>query len=87
VVRASAMEGIEELLERGEKIEHLVESTQLLADRSRNFSAAGRRLHHQMRWQHMQGRLLLAAVVVVVLLLFIFFSCGWGLCLFGTPSE
>ena len=60
------------MLDRGEKIELLVDKTEKLETDAFRFKKQSTRLKHQMWWQNAKFMLL----IVAVLALFIYFVCG-----------
>ena len=76
-------ENIERVLERGERIDLLVDKTDRLGGSARDFRVRSRGLRRQMWWKNMKVMVLLAVVVIFLLYLFIGFGCGlpaWSRC-------
>jgi vesicle-associated membrane protein 7 len=76
-------ENIERVLERGERIDLLVDKTDRLGGSARDFRVRSRGLRRQMWWKNVRVMVLLVVVVIFLLYLFIGFGCGlpaWGRC-------
>lgn len=76
-------ENIERVLERGERIDLLVDKTDRLGGSARDFRVRSRGLRRRMWWKNVRLMALLGVVVVFLLYLFIGFGCGlpaWGRC-------
>lgn len=69
-------ENIERVLERGERIDLLVDKTDRLGGSARDFRVRSRGLRRQMWWKNVRLMVLLGVVVVFLLYLFIGFGCG-----------
>jgi Synaptobrevin len=71
-----------QVLERGERIEVLVDKTEDLQAQAERFQVQGRNLRAKMWWQNMKVKALVAiAIVVVVILLFCTICFSGGNCL------
>ena len=77
-VKEIMMENIEKVLDRGEKIELLVDKTTELRFQADNFHRTGRALRRRMWWQNLKLKLAVGAVVVVILLIIIMMICFSG---------
>ena len=76
-------ENIERVLERGERIDLLVDKTDRLGGSARDFRVRSRGLRRQMWWKNVRIMVLLGVVVVFLLYLFIGMGCGlpgWRRC-------
>jgi len=76
-------ENIERVLERGERIDLLVDKTDRLGGSARDFRVRSRGLRRQMWWKNVRIMVLLAVVVVFLLYLFVGIGCGlpgWSKC-------
>jgi len=76
-------ENIERVLERGERIDLLVDKTDRLGGSARDFRVRSRGLRRQMWWKNVRIMVLLSVVVVFLVYLFVGFGCGlpaWGKC-------
>ena len=75
-VKGIMTENIERVLERGERIDLLVDKTDRLGQGSRQFRVGARRLRRQMWWKNVKLMALLVVVVIFLLYLFVGFGCG-----------
>lgn len=78
-VKDVMVENIEKVLERGEKIELLVDKTEDLRNQAEQFQKKGRQLRNKMWWQNCRMKLLVLLVLLllgVVLFVIICFSGG-----------
>ena len=76
-------ENIERVLERGERIDLLVDKTDRLGGSARDFRVRSRGLRRQMWWKNVRIMVLLVVVVVFLLYLFVGMGCGlpaWSKC-------
>jgi vesicle-associated membrane protein 7 len=77
-------ENIERVLERGERIDLLVDKTDRLGGSARDFRVRSRGLRRQMWWKNVRVMVLLVVVVIFLIYLFVGFGCGlpgWGRCI------
>ncbi|QSS57974.1 synaptobrevin-like protein Sybl1, vesicle-associated membrane protein [Histoplasma capsulatum] len=82
-VRGIMTENIERVLERGERIDLLVDKTDRLGGSARDFRVRSRGLRRQMWWKNVKVMALLVVVVVFLVYLFVGMGCGlpaWGKC-------
>jgi len=77
-VKDIMMDNIEKVLDRGEKIELLVDKTNDLRFQADNFNRTGRALRRRMWWQNFKMKLIIAAFVLGVLLVVICLICFSG---------
>ncbi|MDC1215355.1 synaptobrevin family protein [bacterium] len=78
-VKEIMMDNIEKVLDRGEKIELLVDKTENLRFQADNFHRTGRALRRRMWWQNLKMKLVFASfVVIVILILFLSFCYSNG---------
>lgn len=75
-VREIMTENIERVLERGERIDLLVDKTDRLGGSARDFRIRSRGLRRRMWWKNVRLMALLVVVVVFLLYLFVGFGCG-----------
>ena len=75
-VREIMTENIERVLERGERIDLLVDKTDRLGVGAHDFRVRSRGLKRRMWWKNVKLMVLLGVVVVFLLYLFIGFGCG-----------
>lgn len=81
-VREIMTENIERVLERGERIDLLVDQTDRLGTTARDFRVRSRGLRRRMWWKNIKLMVLLVLVVIFLLYLFVGFGCGLpGKCL------
>ena len=75
-VRGIMSENIERVLERGERIDLLVDKTDRLGGSARDFRVRSRGLRRRMWWKNVRLMALLVVVVVFLIYLFVGFGCG-----------
>lgn len=75
-VRGIMSENIERVLERGERIDLLVDKTDRLGGSARDFRVRSRGLRRKMWWKNVRLMALLVVVVVFLIYLFVGFGCG-----------
>jgi hypothetical protein len=76
-VRGIMTENIERVLERGERLDLLVDKTDRLGGSARDFRVRSRGLKRRMWWKNM--KLMVMLVVVVIFLLYLMVGMGCGL--------
>ncbi|KAK4958685.1 hypothetical protein LTR66_013119 [Elasticomyces elasticus] len=69
-------ENIERVLERGERIDLLVDKTDRLGGSARDFRVRSRGLRRRMWWKNVRLMVLLVFVIVFLIYLFVGFGCG-----------
>ena len=82
-VKDIMVSNINELVERGEKLELLVDKTENLATESITFRRTAREVRRVAWWQNVKVKVIVAAVVIVVIYAIISASCGgpaWPKC-------
>ncbi|KAF2723868.1 synaptobrevin-domain-containing protein [Polychaeton citri CBS 116435] len=82
-VRGILTESLERTLERGERIDLLVDKTDRLGGSARDFRVRSRGLKRKMWWKNMRLMVLLVVVIVFLLYLLVGFGCGlpaWSRC-------
>ena len=78
-VKEIMMDNIEKVLDRGEKIELLVDKTENLRFQADNFHKTGRALRRRMWWQNLKMKLMMGgAVLAIILVLFLIFCFQGG---------
>ena len=85
-VRGIMTENIERVLERGERIDLLVDKTDRLGGSARDFRVRSRGLRRKMWWKNVKLMVLLIMVVIFLVYLLVGFGCGlpgWGRCIGG----
>ena len=75
-VRGIMTENIERVLERGERIDLLVDKTDRLGVGARDFRVRSRGLKRRMWWKNAKLMVLLGVVIVFLVYLFVGFGCG-----------
>jgi len=83
-VREIMTENIERVLERGERIDLLVDKTDQLGNSARDFRVRSRGLRRKMWWKNVRLMALLVVVVLFLMYLFVGFGCGlpgWSKCI------
>ncbi|KAE8709750.1 coatomer subunit delta [Hibiscus syriacus] len=71
---------VEQVLDRGEKIELLVDKTENLQFQADSFQRQGRQLRRRMWLQNLQMKLMVGGAVVVLIILLWLFACGGFKC-------
>lgn len=82
-VRGIMTENIERVLERGERIDLLVDKTDRLGGSAHDFRIRSRGLRRRMWWKNTKLVVLLVIVVIFLMYLFVGMGCGlpaWGRC-------
>lgn len=82
-VREIMSENIERVLERGERIDLLVDKTDRLGGSARDFRVRSTGLRRKMWWKNVKLMVLLGLVAIFLIYLFVGFGCGlpaWGRC-------
>lgn len=82
-VRDIMTENIDRVLERGERIDLLVDKTDRLGGSAHDFRIRSRGLRRRMWWKNIKLMVLLGVVIIFLLYLFIGFGCGlpgWSRC-------
>jgi vesicle-associated membrane protein 7 len=83
-VREIMSQNIEQVLERGERIDLLVDKTDRLGGSARDFRVRSTGLRRTMWWKNVRLMVLLSLVGVFLIYLFVGFGCGlpaWGRCI------
>lgn len=75
-VRDIMTENIERVLERGERIDLLVDKTDRLGGSARDFRVRSRGLRRKMWWKNIKVMVLLVVVVFFLIYLFVGMGCG-----------
>lgn len=77
-VKNIMVENIEKVLERGEKIELLVDKTDDLRFQAEKFHKTGRHLRSKMWWQNFKVKILLCIVILVIAIVIFLLACFSG---------
>lgn len=83
-VRDIMTENIERVLERGERIDLLVDKTDRLGGSAHEFRVRSKGLRRQMWWKNVKLMALLIVVVIFLIYLLVGFGCGlpgWSKCI------
>lgn len=83
-VRGIMTENIERVLERGERIDLLVDKTDRLGGSAHEFRMRSRGLRRRMWWKNVKLMALLVVVVIFLIYLFVGMGCGlpgWSKCI------
>lgn len=75
-VRGIMTENIERVLERGERLDLLIDKTDRLGGSARDFRMRSKGLRRRMWWKNVKMMVLLTFVVVFLVYLFVGFGCG-----------
>ncbi|KAL4200803.1 hypothetical protein AMTRI_Chr02g255440 [Amborella trichopoda] len=80
-VKGVMMENIEKVLDRGEKIEILVDKTDTLRDQANNFRTHGTQMRRKMWLQNMKIKLIVLGILIALILIIVLsichgFNCG-----------
>ncbi|KAL3323835.1 hypothetical protein AABB24_038153 [Solanum stoloniferum] len=79
-VKGIMMDNIEKVLDRGEKIELLVDKTENLQFQADSFQRQGRQLRRKMWFQNLQMKLMVGGAVVIFIIIIWLFACGGFKC-------
>jgi hypothetical protein len=77
-VKSIMMENIEKVLDRGEKLEMLVDKTENLRYQADQFQKSGKALRNKMWWQNIKMKLLVALILAIVVVVIFCFACFSG---------
>lgn len=87
-VKNIMVENIEKVLERGEKIELLVDKTDDLRFQAEKFQKTGRQLRSKMWWANCKMKLVVvAAVLLLALIIFVLVCFSGGNCIKGNKKP
>ncbi|CAI9091376.1 OLC1v1026397C2 [Oldenlandia corymbosa var. corymbosa] len=79
-VKGVMMDNIEKVLDRGEKIELLVDKTENLQFQADTFQRQGRQLRRKMWLQNLQMKLMVGGAILILILIFWLIACGGFKC-------
>jgi vesicle-associated membrane protein 72 len=68
-------DNIDKVLERGERLDDVMDKSEAMKDTANTFRQKGKGLRRKMWWQNMKMKLIIAAVVIVLILLLFFGIC------------
>ncbi|KAG5391210.1 hypothetical protein IGI04_032751 [Brassica rapa subsp. trilocularis] len=74
-VKGVMMENIEKVLDRGEKIELLVDKTENLRSQAQDFRTTGTQMRRKMWLQNMKIKLIVLAIIVALILIIVLSVC------------
>lgn len=74
-VKNIMMDNIDKVLDRGEKIELLVDKTDALRSQADTFQRTGRTLRRKMWWQNLKMKLIVGLIVLVVVFVIFLSVC------------
>ncbi|XP_010241141.1 PREDICTED: putative vesicle-associated membrane protein 726 [Nelumbo nucifera] len=74
-VKGVMMENIEKVLDRGEKIELLVDKTENLRSQAQDFRQQGTKLKRKMWWENMKIKLIVLGIFVALVLIIVLSIC------------
>lgn len=77
-VKGVMMENIEKVLDRGDRIELLVDKTEELRFQADHFYRSGRNLRRRMWWNNMKLKLAIVGVVLCIAFIIFLSTCFWG---------
>ncbi|KAJ1377224.1 Synaptobrevin [Sesbania bispinosa] len=75
-VKGVMMENIEKVLDRGEKIELLVDKTEDLRSQAQDFRQQGTKIRRKMWFQNMKIKLIVLAIIIALILIIVLSVCG-----------
>ncbi|PSR89699.1 Vesicle-associated membrane protein [Actinidia chinensis var. chinensis] len=79
-VKGVMMENIEKVLDRGEKIELLVDKTDNLRSQAQDFRTQGTQIRRKMWFQNMKIKLIVLAILLAIIMIIVLSICGGGKC-------
>ncbi|XP_055831053.1 vesicle-associated membrane protein 727 [Solanum dulcamara] len=79
-VKGIMMDNIEKVLDRGEKIELLVDKTENLQFQADSFQRQGRQLRRKMWFQNLQMKLMVGGAILIFIIIVWLFACGGFKC-------
>ena len=77
-VKGVMVQNIEKVLERGEKIELLVDKTDKLNQQAFKFEKQSKQLKNAMWWRNLKMKLMFAVIVIFILYIICGLACGFG---------
>ncbi|XP_057484072.1 vesicle-associated membrane protein 722-like [Actinidia eriantha] len=79
-VKGVMMENIEKVLDRGEKIELLVDKTDNLRSQAQDFRTQGTQIRRKMWFQNMKIKLIVLGILFAIIMIIVLSICGGGKC-------
>jgi len=88
-VKSVMVANIEKVLERGERIELLVEKTETMQQKTFEFRKSSKQLKRAMWWKNFKITVILVIVILVIAYFVAAFACGWRFqkCIKGSDSS
>ncbi|CAN6807340.1 unnamed protein product, partial [Brassica oleracea] len=80
-VKGVMMENIEKVLDRGEKIELLVDKTEDLRSQAQDFRTQGTKIRRKMWFENMKIKLIVAGIIIALILIIILSVCHGFKCI------
>ena len=77
-VKSVMIDNIEKVLDRGERIETLVDKTETLQHTSKDFARSGKKLRNHLWWQNLKMKLIIAFVALSAILVIFLLACYSG---------
>ena len=77
-VKSVMIDNIEKVLDRGERIETLVDKTENLQHVSKDFARSGKKLRNHLWWQNLKMKLIIAFVVASAIIVIFLLACYSG---------
>lgn len=74
--KAAVMENIDKALDRGAKIESIVEASAELSDNAQTFEAHSRALERNLWWKSMKMKLMVGGAAIAIVLVVLMMTCG-----------
>ncbi|CAI9778616.1 unnamed protein product [Fraxinus pennsylvanica] len=79
-VKGVMMENIEKVLDRGEKIELLVDKTDNLSSQAQHFRTQGTQMRRKLWLQNMKTKLIILGIIIALILIIVLSVCTKGKC-------
>jgi len=88
-VKELMQSNIEQVIERGEKIDLLVDKTETLQESSHTFKHQATSLKRALWWKNFKLTLIIVAIIVAAVLLIVTFACGinWRRCIHSNKGS
>ncbi len=64
-------QNIDKILERGSRLDHLEDRSEMLSNRADEFRVGARRVSRKMWWQNMKINIFIGVVVVIIILIIV----------------
>ncbi|KAK7255924.1 hypothetical protein RIF29_29352 [Crotalaria pallida] len=86
-VKGVMMENIEKVLDRGEKIELLVDKTENLRSQAQDFRQQGTKIRRKMWFQNMKIKLIVLGIIIALILIIVLSVCNGFRCVCNVFSS